>query len=555
MYRLLIIDNEEIIVEGLVELFTEMPELELEVYGAYSADEAILLLERTKIDIVLTDIHMPGMSGLQLQQVIVRQWPWCKVIFLTGFNRFEYAQSALRYEGIDFVLKTEGDGKIIEAVEKAKAKLREQTETRHRLKQAQRQMEKALPLLRQTCLKELLDGDSAADEQAEELLRELGTGLTIVQPVLPVVGRLDDLPRSPKDRALYVCALQNRIEGYLSPTTAICFVDYDKTRFVLLIQSLDLSREERHESEFEKAARTQRFIHGMLEHVQQESKHAWNVRLSFAVANEFVRWERLSDMLNKLKCYFHFGLGIGPETMLAGPCIQEDRTEEREAATPSGASSGNYDRLKRYLEQGRKEEFQELIRQMMPGPDSERGKPGNEDLRWMELYYHFVALLMTAVNEWDLYETVQTAEDFRKLGVWDDAEGWEERFGRMFRLSGSLFDLREDGYRKDSDELVSRINQYIDRHINGDLSLTRLGEAMKLNPSYLSRHYKQTTGKGVSEYIMEARLSTAKRLLTGSRLKIHEISAEAGFLTDATFYRCFKKAIRLTPQEYREVNK
>ncbi|TMV52774.1 response regulator [Paenibacillus mesophilus] len=555
MYRMLIIDNEEIIVEGLVELFSEQPELELEVFGAYSADEAILLLERTKFDIVLTDIHMPGMSGLQLQQVIIRQWPWCKVIFLTGFSRFEYAQSALRNEGIDFVLKTEGDGKIIEAVQKAKAKLQEQTETRHRLEQAQRQMDKALPLLRQTCLKELLDGDSAADTQADEMLREFGTGLTTLQPVLPVVGRLDDLPGSPKDRALYVCALQNRIEGYLSAMTAVCFVDYDKTRFVLLMQPLDSSREERKESEYETAIRTQRFIHGMLEHVQQESKHAWNVRLSFALADEFVRWERLPDMLSRLKGYFHFGLGIGPESMLAGPYIQEDRSGEGVATSPTGASSGNYDRLKRYLEQGRKEEFQELIRQMMPGPDSGLGRPGNEEPRRMELYYHFVALLMTAVNEWELYEAVQAAEDFRKLAVWDDTEGWEERFGRLFRLSGSLFDLREDGYRKDSDELVNRINQYIDRHINGDLSLTRLGEAMKLNPSYLSRHYKQTTGKGVSEYIMEARLSTAKRLLTGSRLKIHEISAEAGFLTDATFYRCFKKAIRLTPQEYREVNK
>lgn len=554
MYRLLIVDNEEIIVEGLVELFSEKPEMELEVIGAYSADEAIVLLEKTKIDIVLTDIHMPGMNGLELQQLLIRQWPWCKVIFLTGYNRFDYAQQAMRNEGVDFVLKTEGDRSIIEAVNRAKAKLMEETEAKRTLEEARRRLDKALPLLRQTFLKELLDGENEPSDGTLDMLQELGTGLTGCKSVLPVVGRMDDLPSSSKEHALFVCALRDMIEGYMSAMTAIRFVEYDKSRFVLLMQMPDPPRDGRIESEHGQAERTQRFVHGMLERIQHESKHAWKVRLSFALADAFVPWERLSDTVYSLKHYFHNGLGVGPESLLDGRYVPEDRAGLSAPPGRTGAGPGGYERLRRLLEQGRREEFEELFGQMIAEPETVRARSGN-DPRRLELHCHLAAMLVAAVNQWDLHEAVQGLPDFRELAVMDDAKTWDERFDRALGLARTLFELREDGYRKDSDELVSRVNRYIERNLHGDLSLTRLGEAMQLNPSYLSRQYKQTTGIGVSEYIMEVRLEAAKRLLTESALKIHEISAEVGFLTDATFYRCFKKAVRLTPQEYREVNK
>ncbi len=88
MRRILIVDDEPFIVNGLAGMMKEATELDLEVYKAESAEEAIDWLERTAIDIVLTDINMPGMDGLELQQIIVKQWPRCKVIFLTGHTEF-----------------------------------------------------------------------------------------------------------------------------------------------------------------------------------------------------------------------------------------------------------------------------------------------------------------------------------------------------------------------------------------------------------------------------------------------------------------------------------
>jgi two-component system response regulator YesN len=85
-----------------------------------------------------------------------------------------------------------------------------------------------------------------------------------------------------------------------------------------------------------------------------------------------------------------------------------------------------------------------------------------------------------------------------------------------------------------------------------DLSLTRLAEVASLNASYLSRLYKQQTGKGLMEFITEARIAKARTLLLGTTMKIHEISAAVGLFSSTYFARVFKKATSLTPQEYRD---
>src|SRR5690606_14704865 len=107
MYRLLIVDDEEIIVNGLYEIFRNIKDLDLDVYKAYSGEEAIEWLNRTRVDIVLTDIRMPGIDGLELLEIIHRSWPQCRVIFLTGYDEFEYVYKAIQHKAVNYILKIE----------------------------------------------------------------------------------------------------------------------------------------------------------------------------------------------------------------------------------------------------------------------------------------------------------------------------------------------------------------------------------------------------------------------------------------------------------------
>ena len=128
MFQVLIVDDEPAVLEGLA--YT-MPweELEVEqVHQASSAAEALKLLNRHHVDIVITDIRMPGMSGLELIQEIRRSWSGVRCIILSGHGEFEYAREAIRMETTDYLLKPIEADELTETVRSVQDKLRAEWE-------------------------------------------------------------------------------------------------------------------------------------------------------------------------------------------------------------------------------------------------------------------------------------------------------------------------------------------------------------------------------------------------------------------------------------------
>src|SRR5699024_10185390 len=116
MYRLLIVDDEELITDGLYDVFSRLMPDDLDVYKAYSGKEALEWMARTRIDIILTDISMPGLSGLDLIEEVQELWPHCKVVFLTGYDHFDYVYQAIQMNNVKYLLKTEGYDKIVATI-------------------------------------------------------------------------------------------------------------------------------------------------------------------------------------------------------------------------------------------------------------------------------------------------------------------------------------------------------------------------------------------------------------------------------------------------------
>ncbi|MEI0737800.1 AraC family transcriptional regulator [Paenibacillus sp. JTLBN-2024] len=96
-----------------------------------------------------------------------------------------------------------------------------------------------------------------------------------------------------------------------------------------------------------------------------------------------------------------------------------------------------------------------------------------------------------------------------------------------------------------------RVHRYIEEHLARDISLIAIAEHVGLNPSYLSRLYKQLTGIGLSDYINEYRNLKAKEWLLNSTMKVGEIAGELGYNSALAFIRFSKKQNQATPQEYR----
>ena len=119
MLRVMIVDNEAAIRKGLIHCI-HWEELGCQI--AAQAEDGVAALEQiasASPDIIIRDIRMPGMDGLELAQAVSERYPHIKVIILTGYPDFSYAQRAIQYHVVDFVLKPTTVENLTHAVEKA----------------------------------------------------------------------------------------------------------------------------------------------------------------------------------------------------------------------------------------------------------------------------------------------------------------------------------------------------------------------------------------------------------------------------------------------------
>ena len=125
MYRLLIVDDEKFIVESMLDLFSRQEDMDLEIMTAYYGEEALKLLQ-SKIDVILLDINMPGLSGIDVARQITQNWPLCRIIFLTGYSNFDYIYQSNQMKNTTYLLKTEDNETIVQAVKDAIAEIEEE---------------------------------------------------------------------------------------------------------------------------------------------------------------------------------------------------------------------------------------------------------------------------------------------------------------------------------------------------------------------------------------------------------------------------------------------
>ncbi|MBP3965886.1 response regulator [Paenibacillus lignilyticus] len=550
MYRLLIVDNEPFIVESVLDLFERQAIPELELLSAYSSAEALGCMRTVKIDIVLSDIRMPGMNGLELHREIIKYWPRCKVIFLTGYNDFDYIHEAMRNGGVDYLLKTEGEEAIVASVQKALTALSEAVEAEAYIAKSKQQMQAMTPLLQKELLMELVQGGSLANGALSRSFEEADIELDPTKPVVAMIGRIDNWKEDtrPFDKSLYLFAIQNIAKEYLAAKVQFISFDFErKTKLLWLIQPEEqtgtLSAAELAELE----QRCLIFLKGTAEMMQDSCSVLLKLNLSIAIGASFKAWERISEQFEHLQQLLNRGLGLSQQLLLIEPTITITSADQIEHDQRKQLKKLNL--LHTLLENGQKEQFMaEYVGIMTALTECAAAKNAIKT----EVYFTLVSIFLSYINRWEVQSEVGGRVNLGKMTALDCHDNWKEVVDYFYKLAEALFEHKQAGKGNQEHDVIRMVQRYVQQNLAGDLTLNRIGDVVGHNPSYLSRLYKQVTNEGLSDYIMTARLAKTKELLEENRLKIHEISTSVGFLSEQSFFRFFRKALQMTPQEYRD---
>jgi two-component system response regulator YesN len=546
MYKLLIVDDEQLIVDWLYRLFSGLAHLELDIYKAYTGEQAMNWLNRTKVDIVLTDIHMPEMNGMQLMENIKISWPDCKIVFLTGYDEFEYVYAAIKHEGVSYLLKTENDTEIIRAVEKAIGEIEKSFRNTELVSRVRQQVSKALPLLQKEYLTTLIQGEKSVLPIMQQQLDDMEISLEAKLPVLLLLGRMENLSKKlpPAEKTRLIYTVKNMVEAYLFENMESAYILNEDSYFIWLIQPADpvMTWE-----------RTRLFIKETLENAQRACMESLHVSMSFALGRDVCGWDTVSEKYYGLKQLLNYRIGSKTGIIITE---NESVSVEQDELTGLNHMDGNIhahlnriSSLESCLERGQKQEFVEIFSEISEYLNSIKSM---ECIPAMEIYFSLSLKLLSYINRRGLAAKSAFRTSISKLTSIEEFDGWANAAGYLQLIAEDIFKLQECEQEKQEKDIITRIQHYILEHLSEDISLVKLGELAYFNPSYLSRLFKQITGTNISDYIHHARINKSKDLLCGTGMKIHEIAASIGFESPAYFAKFFKKSVHMTPQEYRD---
>lgn len=520
--RVLIVDDEEVIREGLRALIDWEAEGFDEVRCAAGAEEATALLERELPELIITDIVMPGMSGLDFAKKIRARYPSVRFVILTGFEKFDYAKEAIGIGVANYLVKPIFPEELRQVVREQRAEIEAELKARSWNEQARERLHAYRPIVKDRFWGLLLAGELRTE--AEVRVRAEAADIRANAP-------------------LYGCA-------------AISILREEQVRARYGAGELPLVRFAIRNIVEE--------IHGASAlHLAERTETMLIVALSEPVQPE--AWQRTAEAIERtLKIAVGIGAGRPRSRLseLAGSADEAaaavtylallDRTGfirfEDVPSRAGGELVYPYDEEKELLETLRYKERAEesALAPFLAKLDAQHPTP-------QELRLAFVQLLAAVYRLAD-------ESGISTLPAYQESVSRLERmtsYSQMQRLLGELFaaiaEARQASQAGYVDQLVERTQEIVRaRYGESDLSVARIAGMLCITPNYLSRIFHQKTGTTCVEYMTECRLEEAKRLLRHTAMKSYEIAERVGYANAHYFSFLFKKNVGCAPSEYRE---
>lgn len=556
MYRLMIVDDEPAIVDGLEQYFRESDEFEFDLCKAYSANEALETVKKTKLDLLISDIRMPGRSGMQLVDDVLSYWPSCRIILLTGHSEFEYAHKAIRKQVDNYILKTEGIEAIQKAVSAILGKIEEEKRNLHRLEHAEFRLTAAEPLLKRELFEALLVGENAADVWQESRYEGLSLQINGKKPYLMITGKVDfweeRVTHTGKMEAY--SAIQSLFVDHLPLPIKAESIVHDRSELVWFIQpsqEVGLFAGGNDETNWDSLLD---YLKGMLEPVQTGCRNELGIPVSFVLSAGAIKGDEIGTQFEMMRVAFKKRAAIGQsmaiiDLRMPDVWFQEDTGKPSSTFPQSTEFNKKLMKLEKCLEAGDSEGTSEITLELLSGLRNDMAS--NYSLG-LERYYRLHITYLTYLN--GIHSNDKQVNEIRiaSFPMLEAPQEWGIVEQRLTKLGESVCQWKRDQVERGEHLLVERIHRFVGENLGGDLSLARIAEVVYFNPSYLSRFYKQMTGRNLSDFINEAKAGEAVALLTGTQMKVNEIALKLGFESPSYFTSFFRKMIGTTPQEFRE---
>ncbi|QUW21558.1 response regulator [Sporosarcina sp. Marseille-Q4063] len=477
---------------------------------AADGESALELIEREQPHVVVSDISMPFMNGLDMARVIKETSPHTKVIFLTGYEDFKYAQEAVQLKAFDYLLKPVKIDDLIEKVKKAAAECNQEMTN-------ERRFVESLPLLQQRFLRKLANQDGATIVDIEKELADLDVQLE--GPFYNVL--LINVNEEEKAQVTEtISEMPSNGSGYL--------LNGEMNEMVLLL-SLDTDDGEREK----------KLAVDILEQLKAQLENSVTITIGrtyrnlFEISTSFVESRLAMDMKHIMGTSRVYSIDDTIPCTMQNVNILNELNEEFNTQI----------RLESPLK------VKETLEKLCEAITDNKNIPLSE-IKLLALKYS--TSLYYQIKKWKKGE-----EESLSMTVLFDHILQLESLHEMSKTLQGLVDEWSDSMDKEKNlnhnSLVDNAMAYMNENFH-DLTLTqqKVADKVFVSAPYLSNLFKLEKGLNFGDYLLELRITKAMELLRDQNAKVYKVAESVGYSNPQYFGVCFKKYTGHTPGEYRK---
>lgn len=520
-----IIVDDEYLTRKLMKNCIDWSSLNMEIVGeAGDADEALSLIDQFVPDVIFTDVQMPIIDGIQLSEMALKKHPGIKIVVLTGFNNFDYAQRSIKIGIADYLLKPINHEEVLKSALKIKLMIEQERKNNKEYIAMRKQLYDNLPYLRERFFNELLVGgvkDTAADERMSFLgisFRYSSFQIALIE--LSMKGKIPE-----ESRLIFNMKILNYVEAALKDDGDV-FVFFDTMNRIVILNNDENS--DLYET-------CERLLEGIV------SQNACILSIGLGRLKRGI--SEVCDSYREALEAINYRVAVGNNSVILYDNINFSTQKSVDNVKEL------YVQLEFYIKTGLKDKVLETIEKIFNNIDlKDDAAVKTIRIDTMNIISAcFRQLVDMGLDPEEVYRLeTQSYHQIFSLDTLPDIRDYLEGI-----LEKTIEKLNVHQNRKISN-FIDDIKSYVKEHYaDSGLTLAGIAKMFFLNPSYLSRTFKKETGISFVEYLTSIRMEKAIELLKGD-LKVFAIAEAVGISDSNYFSTCFKRYTGLSTIDFRK---
>ncbi len=589
MLKLFLVEDEIIVREGIKNNINWQENGYLFCGEASDGELAFPMIQKLKPDIVITDIRMPFLDGLQLSRLIRLEMPWIKIIILSGYGEFEYAKQAIDIGVTKYLLKPMSGMELLNCLKVVGEDIYNEQREKANLEMFKRDMKEYELEERRRLFHDMVSNEQPLAQiliRGNELNLELSAmAYNIIlltmkyEPMKHEYGKNEPTKLEPtkhesaKNESTKLESAKNGSVKHESSKYEPPINEHLKHRqkeSILLDNPITKARYELEElfdgqediimfdfmmegmALLIKGGTIEELRHKQLKYIKLIEDIMASYSLSYfgGIGLPVTRLGELSHSYHEASRAFAYRYISNASEIIDSNILKKDNVSlVNDTFETTDIVQLDKRKVEEFLKSGRKEEIDYFVDEYLKSIRSEA--------KHSLLFCHYIVMDITYIAsgimndlgyEYDFVNTtIQNKEEFQQL-----LSSFESVKNYIKTILGEVMDFRDEIMAKDEKLLINKAKTYISaNYCNEEISLNQVAASVYISPNHFSAIFRKKTGETFIKYLTDLRMNKAKELLRCTDMRTSEVGIAVGYKDPQYFSFLFKKTQKCTPKQYR----